>query len=146
MEFNQEAVKRIRGLIVFAALVVLCFWRYDIILDVLRFIIHVIFPFLLGGAIAFVLNVPMNFIQRHLFRPERIEGKKYLQKLARPVSMLLVLCWRDRRDRAGYAGAGAAAGRDIYQSGEKYPAVSSEAAGLGERSFSRQSGYACLDQ
>ena len=57
----------------------------------IRFIIHVIFPFLLGGAIAFVLNVPMNFIQRHLFKPERIEGKKYLQKLARPVSMLLVL-------------------------------------------------------
>ena len=91
MEFNDEVVKRIRGLIVFAALVVLCFWRYDIILDVIRFIIHVIFPFLLGGAIAFVLNVPMNFIQRHLFKPERIEGKKYLQKLARPVSMLLVL-------------------------------------------------------
>ena len=91
MEFNDEVVKRIRGLIVFAALVVLCFWRYDIILDVIRFIIHVIFPVLLGGAIAFVLNVPMNFIQRHLFKPERIEGKKYLQKLARPVSMLLVL-------------------------------------------------------
>ena len=91
MEFNDEVVKRIRGLIVFAALVVLCFWRYDIILDVIRFIIHVIFPFLLGGAIAFVLNVPVNFIHRHLFRPERIEGKKYLQKLARPVSMLLVL-------------------------------------------------------
>lgn len=91
MEFNDEVVKRIRGLIVFAALVVLCFWRYDIILDVIQFIIHVIFPFLLGGAIAFVLNVPMNFIQRHLFKPERIEGKKYLQKLARPVSMLLVL-------------------------------------------------------
>lgn len=33
MEFNQETVKRIRGLIVFAALVVLCFWRYDIVLD-----------------------------------------------------------------------------------------------------------------
>ena len=91
MEFNDEVVKRIRGLIVFAALVVLCFWRYDIILDVIQFIIHVIFPFLLGGATALVLNVPMNFIQRHLFKPERIEGKKYLQKLARPVSMLLVL-------------------------------------------------------
>ena len=91
MEFNDEVVKRIRGLIVFAALVVLCFWRYDIILDVIRFIYDVILPFLLVGAIAFVLNVPMNFIQRHLFKPERIEGKKYLQKLARPVSMLLVL-------------------------------------------------------
>ena len=43
MEFNQETVKRIRGLIVFAALVVLCFWRYDIVLDGINFVIHVIF-------------------------------------------------------------------------------------------------------
>ena len=41
MEFNQETVKRIRGLIVFAALVVLCFWRYDIVLDGINFVIHV---------------------------------------------------------------------------------------------------------
>ena len=89
MEFNDEVVKRIRGLIVFAALVVLCFWRYDIILDVIRFIIHVIFPFLLGGAIAFVLNVPMNFIQRHLFRPERIERLPALGMAARIASSVL---------------------------------------------------------
>ena len=92
MEFNHETVKRIRGLIVFAAFVVLCFWRYDIILKVISFVVHVIFPFILGGAIAFVLNVPMNFIQRHLFNPDRIKDHKYVKKIARPVSMLLVLC------------------------------------------------------
>ena len=92
MEFNQETVKRIRGLIVFAALVVLCFWRYDIVLHGINFVIHVIYPFILGGAIAFVLNVPMNFFQRHLFNPDRINGHKYLKKMARPVSMLLALC------------------------------------------------------
>ena len=80
MEFNQETVKRIRGLIVFAALVVLCFWRYDIVLDGINFVIHVIYPFILGGAIAFVLNVPMNFFQRHLFNPDRIKGHKYLKR------------------------------------------------------------------
>ena len=48
MEFNQETVKRIRGLIVFAALVVLCFWRYDIVLDGINFVIHLIYPFILG--------------------------------------------------------------------------------------------------
>lgn len=93
MEFNHETVKRIRGLIVFAAFVVLCFWRYDIILKVISFVVHVIFPFILGGAIAFVLNVPMNFIQRHLFNPDRIKDHKYVKRIARPVSMLLVLCF-----------------------------------------------------
>ena len=91
MELSRETVKRIKGLIVFAALVVACLWKYDVVVSVLAFIFHVIFPFVLGGAIAFILNVPMNFIQRHLFAPERVERHKIQQKIARPVSMLIVI-------------------------------------------------------
>ena len=91
MELSRETVKRIKGLIVFAALVVACLWKYDVVVSVLAFIFHVIFPFVLGGAIAFILNVPMNFIQRHLFAPERVERHKIQKKIARPVSMLLVI-------------------------------------------------------
>ncbi len=91
MELSRETVKRIKGLIVFAALVVACLWKYDVVVSVLAFIFHVIFPFVLGGAIAFILNVPMNFIQRHLFAPERVERHKIQNKIARPVSMLIVI-------------------------------------------------------
>ena len=91
MELSRETVKRIKGLIVFAALVVACLWKYDVVVSVLAFIFHVIFPFVLGGAIAFILNVPMNFIQRHLFAPERVERHKIQKKIARPVSMLVVI-------------------------------------------------------
>lgn len=91
MELSRETVKRIKGLIIFAALVMACLWKYDVVISVLAFIFHVIFPFVLGGAIAFILNVPMNFIQRHLFAPERIEGHKIQKKIARPVSMLIVI-------------------------------------------------------
>ena len=82
MNISDEAVKKIRGLIIFAAIIIAC---------VLAFIFHVIFPFVLGGAIAFVLNVPMNFIQRHLFPEDKIEKRKVIKKLARPLSMLIVL-------------------------------------------------------
>ena len=81
MELSRETVKRIKGLIVFAALVVACLWKYDVVVSVLAFIFHVIFPFVLGGAIAFILNVPMNFIQRHLFAPERVERHKIQKKI-----------------------------------------------------------------
>ena len=54
MELSRETVKRIKGLIVFAALVVACLWKYDVVVSVLAFIFHVIFPFVLGGAIAFI--------------------------------------------------------------------------------------------
>lgn len=91
MELSRETVKRIKGLIVFAALIVACLWKYDVVVSVLAFIFHVIFPFVLGGAIAFILNVPMNFIQRHLFAPERVERHKIQKKIARPVSMLIVI-------------------------------------------------------
>ena len=60
-------------------------------LDILFFVLNILTPFILGGAIAFVLNVPMNFVQRHLFDEERIKKSKVLQKMARPVSMILVL-------------------------------------------------------
>lgn len=91
MELNKETIKKIKELILFTTLIIVCLWKYDDVLKILRFLLHVMLPFILGGAIAFVLNVPMSFIQRHLFPPERTEGNKMKSKLARPVSMLIVL-------------------------------------------------------
>lgn len=91
MDLTKENVKKLRGLIVFTAVIVVCLWKYEASLKILSFIWGVVCPFILGGAIAFVLNVPMNFIQRHLFPKERTEHNKIWGKLARPVSMLLVL-------------------------------------------------------
>ena len=91
MELNRETIRKIKGLILFTALVIVCLWKYENALAVLGYVFHIFFPFILGGAIAFVLNVPMNFVERHLFPHKRTEKKPVLQKLARPVSMLLVL-------------------------------------------------------
>lgn len=91
MELNQKTMKKIKELILFTAIVVACLWKYKEVMEILGFILHVTFPFILGGAIAFVLNVPISFIQRHLFSEERIEKRPVLQKLARPVSMMIVL-------------------------------------------------------
>lgn len=91
MELSRETVSKIRGLIVFTALTTACLWKYDVVVGALGFVFHIIFPFILGGAIAFVLNVPMNFIERHLFSESRVKGRSYMRKMARPVSMLLVI-------------------------------------------------------
>lgn len=73
MELNKETIRKIRELIVFTAILIVCLWKYENVLAVLGFVFHVIFPFILGGAIAFVLNVPMNFVERHLFPLEDAE-------------------------------------------------------------------------
>lgn len=91
MDLSKEAVKKIRGLIIFTAVLIACFWKYDVVISVLRFVFSVIFPFVLGGAIAFVLNVPMCFIERHLFPDDKKEKSKVMTKLARPVSLVLVI-------------------------------------------------------
>lgn len=91
MELNRETVGRIRGLIVFAALVVACLWKYDVVLSVLSFLFSITFPFILGGAIAFILSVPMNFIERHIFTEARKKKSKALGKIARPASLFLVI-------------------------------------------------------
>lgn len=91
MELSRENIKKIKGIILFTALLVVCLWKYDVVFTVLSFIFGVIFPFVLGGAIAFVLNVPMNFIERHLFPEHRRQKHKIMQKIARPLSLVLVL-------------------------------------------------------
>lgn len=81
MELNKETIHKIKGLIVFTAVVIMCFWKYDVVIQVFRFVFNIIYPFVLGGAIAFVLNVPMSFVERHLFyRKERTDAEIYENK------------------------------------------------------------------
>lgn len=91
MELNEKTIKQIKEIILFTAVVFVCFWKYETVLSIAGFVIHIIFPFILGGAIAFVLNVPMNFFERHLFPAEKIEKSNSKKKLARPVSLIITL-------------------------------------------------------
>lgn len=69
---RKETVKQIRGLIVFTALLIVCLWKYDVVMDAFRFVLNVLYPFLLGVAIAFVLSVPMNFVERKIFTERKL--------------------------------------------------------------------------
>lgn len=84
-------MKKIRELIVFTALIVVALWKFDVVLGVIRAIWGIVFPFALGGAIAFVINVPMSFLEKKLFGKAKEKGSKVAGKLARPVSLLLTI-------------------------------------------------------
>jgi predicted PurR-regulated permease PerM len=51
----------------------------------------VIFPFVFGGAFAFLLNIPMSFFEKKLFERQKKKEKKWAIKLARPVSLIATL-------------------------------------------------------
>ena len=91
MELNNENMKKIRHLIVFTALIILCFWKYEMVIQAVKFVISVLFPFILGGAIAFVFNVPMHFIENRLIQEKWKKKYKAVRKLARPASLILTI-------------------------------------------------------
>ena len=62
----------------FTALLVVALWKFDVVLDVLKTIGQIIFPFILGGAIVFVINVPMSFLEKKIF--EKCKKKKIRQR------------------------------------------------------------------
>lgn len=91
MELNNITVRKIKEIIVFTAVLLVCLWKYEMVFSVFRFILNILLPFIIGGAIAFVLNVPMNFFQRKLFPDEKKEKNKTLEKIEKPVSLILSL-------------------------------------------------------
>lgn len=91
MDWSKASMKKVRELIVFTALIIIVFWKFDVVLDVLKAAWWIIFPFVLGGVLAFVINVPMSFVEKKLFGKWKKSNKKAARKLARPLSLLLTL-------------------------------------------------------
>ena len=87
MQLDKDTLRKLRGLIVFTLVILVGLWRFGIVLQAVKTILHILFPFLLGGAIAFVLSVPMNRIQKRLFA----NTKEKYRKFAAPVSLILTL-------------------------------------------------------
>ena len=71
MDLNKLSMKKIRELIIFTVLLVVALWKFEVVIDVLKTIGGIIFPFVLGGAIAFVINVPMSFLEKKIFGKRR---------------------------------------------------------------------------
>lgn len=84
MELNKENMKRVRGLIIFTVIALIVAVNYKTVFQFASTIFGIVFPFVLGGIIAFILNVPMRFIEKML------PLKKHT-KLKRPVSLVLTL-------------------------------------------------------
>ncbi len=85
MDLNKKNMKNIMLLIVFAVLFYVGVQRVESVAAGFSFVVSMVFPFLLGAAMAFILNVPMSFMERRLF--SKVKGKT--KKLKRPVCLVL---------------------------------------------------------
>lgn len=92
MDFNsKETQKNIFCIITFGVILYLGVRNFDIVLQYLGLAWSLLFPFILGGAIAFVLNVPMKSFEKRVFGKAVRKGNKTAKKLARPLSLLFAI-------------------------------------------------------
>ena len=85
MSMNNETKKSLQSLIIFTAVVTLAVIYFKTLTVWTVGFLNVIQPFLLGGVIAFVLNIPMAGIEKKLFGNTKGKWKR----LARPCSILI---------------------------------------------------------
>ena len=89
MELNRDTMRKLIFLIVLIFLLFACAQNVGVLLTGVRLFVGILSPFLVGGAIAFILNVPMHFLENKPLRPLR--DSKSLKKLSRPAALLLTL-------------------------------------------------------
>ena len=82
MELNDSTIKKLRWLIIFTVIAVVAGINYRSLFALIVRIVGILTPFLLGGVMAFVLNVPMRAI-------ERILPVKKESQFRRPFSLVL---------------------------------------------------------
>lgn len=90
MELNKNNMKKILQIITFTVILCALLINFSQVIKWAGLVFRVCYPFILGGAIAFCLNLPMRFFEEKLFGEEQSRGKK-AKTLARPVSLLLTL-------------------------------------------------------
>ena len=90
MELSRETMKKLACLIAFAVLLLVGAQNLDKVLLALVFLWRVLSPLLTGGALAFVLNVPMRFLEEKLLSRPR-KGRRLPPRLVRGLSLVLTL-------------------------------------------------------
>ena len=83
---SKETVKALRGLMIFAAVLVLAVSHLDKVFATVGIVLGILRPFIIGAAIAFVINIPMKAIENGLFCKQN-----KLSKWARPISFVFAI-------------------------------------------------------
>lgn len=86
--FDTKKIKQIKELIIFSAIVVLFVMYSGTIVDIFTLLIDISMPFIIGVAIAFVINIPMKAIENKLLG--KWKGKA-ADRFKRAISMILAI-------------------------------------------------------
>ena len=86
MGFDRKKIKQIRELMILAAVLILALLYRKEVFDAIAMLFGIMKPFIYGGVIAFVLNIPLCQIENHLL----VNWKgKTADKMKRPVGIII---------------------------------------------------------
>lgn len=85
MKEKKQVLRLILAVITFTVLLIYLVNHMSVIQTIIGTIFSLLFPFLVGCGIAFVLNIPMRGIENAIFKNEQ----KKIYKFKRPISMVL---------------------------------------------------------
>ena len=91
MELNKSNVKKILGIITFAVLLLVGAMHLDIVFGVLQKGVALLKPFIIGGAMAFIMNVLLRIVEDRLFAPLNRKNFSWWNRYRRPVCVVLTL-------------------------------------------------------
>lgn len=83
---DRETKRHIIQIVAFAVIFYCAMMHLNIVWSLLCSLLSLFLPFILGGSIAFIINVPMKQIEKHLF-----QKNQKMQKMKRTVSYILTL-------------------------------------------------------
>lgn len=86
--FEPKKVKQIKEIIIFTAIIMLIIMYSGKLGNLALFVIDITMPFIIGAAIAFIINMPMKAIEERLLK--KWTGK-WADKLKRPISMVAAI-------------------------------------------------------
>lgn len=90
MEWNRQTVKSLLLVICGGAAFYCAIQHLDTVTGAVAWLLGILAPFLLGGAIAFILNVPMRAIERHLM-PKNRRADRFRRPLALVLTLVAVI-------------------------------------------------------
>ena len=91
MVLNKSNVKKILGIITFAVLLLVGAMHLDIVFGVLQKGVALLKPFIIGGAMAFIMNVLLRIVEDRLFAPLNRKNFSWWNRYRRPVCVVLTL-------------------------------------------------------
>lgn len=91
MDLTKKNIKKILAIITFGIVLFTISQNLTSVVSFLKGILDILAPLLVGFCLAFILNIPMNILEKKVFKKMGESNKKAVNKALRPVSLISTL-------------------------------------------------------